>query len=765
MDYRTKVLSKYFNLEAALPSGVAHAATRLAAAGSGTGIPTPQPPSPLNRLYKLGSLDREVHEANNSMLEQVFKDERINLRQKENIAKAVLKGDYDIGSPTARADGTRPGRLAAVHDLDLARGVGLLRRHRMKKPRFMELDGNQATIFIAKPSDLIAQEQAKRRSKEKKTSHFFLFNKYVQEENMPVRPGKTLRALEESKAASKFTQLKTDMLHESKLSTILRGKEEVTKLVKLVELEKRRYQEKVESKKDIRKKVEELRSKVHARLLEKKDPLAGKIIRAFDDKLAQAFMEQYRGYAMSADAIIATIGSRLGGAISSKEQAVMNVLEQAVGDYPSSIQSAPGNTHSPSRDPPHTLEQVLDKMPYTGDYPLLGRSFGSRGTYRPRPVTPPPVIAIEDNENNGIIESRGPREASGSELLSPIKRPTSVGGWKDRDHSDALGKGWNANTPTLKRKGAGFSVYSSGDQLTGKDIGLLSSRPQTTSGRVHSPATGGFPVVGDYALLSDSIASEMVDEDHETRHAITLLIDEMRGQGTLPSLQPERVFSDKQLDRLGTHETTVDIIARELQWQQKKKAQAASKLNNEAVSHSSTDPGKVGLHTGTITQSEVSSAGGGGVSGCDPAGNNIDVELGFQPRPISDGNFAAISAASIANRPTPSNEVVRITNATDIKIPRSLKTKKQTDPVEPYKSWDEKQNILNKGLAAGSGLALWTGSRIKEWGPRGKTPEGRYRVAAVGDVPDPDDEQGKAGNTSNKNAAAKNGRKKMQMLS
>ena len=755
MDYRTKVLSKHFNLEAALPSGVAHAATRLAAAGAGTGIPTPQ--SPLNRLRESGSLDREVREANNSMLEQVFKDERINLRQKENIAKAVLKGDYDIGSPTARADGTRLGRLAAVHDLDLARGVGLLRRHRMKKPRFMELDGNQATIFIAKPSDLIAQEQAKRRSKEKK-SGYFLFNKFVPEENIPVRPGKTLRALEESKAASEFAQLKTDMLLESKLNMIIKGKEKVTKLVELAASEKRRYQEKVESKKDIRKKVEELRSKVHARLLEKKDPLAGKIIRAFDDKLAQAFMEQYRGYAMSADAIIATIGSRLGGAISSKEQAVMNVLEQAVGDYPP-IDQSNARPSSPSRDA--SMEQILDKMPYTGDYPLLGRSFGSRGTYRPRPVTPPPVIAVEDNpdsHNGGGIESTGRGLPPGSELLSPIKRPTSVG-WKDRDHSiDALGKGWNANTPTLKRKGAGFSVYNSGDQLTGKDIGLLPSRLQTTSGRVHSPSNRVFPTPIDNNLLSDSIASEVADDDQETRHAITLLIDEMQGQGTLPSLQPERVFSDKQLERLGTHETTVDIIARELQWQQKKKSQAAAaaKHYNEAVSRSSTGVDYAHYSTGTNTQTVSSSLKEQEAIGWDAP--NMDVELGFQPRPISDGNFAAISAESIANRSTPANDVVRITNATEIKIPRSLKTKTQTDPVEPYKSWDEKQNIINMGLAAGSGLALWTGPRVKDWGPRGKTPEGRYRVAHV-------DDQGKA-DTVYKNTAAKNVRKKkMQMLS
>jgi hypothetical protein len=228
-----------------------------------------------------------------------------------------------------------------------------------------------------------------------------------------------------------------------------------------------------------------------------------------------------------------------------------------------------------------------------------------------------------------------------------------------------------------------------------------------------------------HALLSDSIATTTDGEDLDTHKAIASLIDEMRGQGTLPSLQPERVLSDKQLERLGKNQATIDAIAREIKWQRKQKAQ------KKQSSPSHNDAG-VALQDDQQPNNIPNSAGDQGLPNAAlfAAGweiPNMDVEMGFQQRPISEGDFKAISTLSIANRATPSNEIERITNPGEIKIPRALKTSKQTDPVEPYKSWDEKQNILNRGLAAGSGLALWTGPRVKKWGSRTKTPDGRFR--------------------------------------
>ena len=731
---RERTLEKrYGSLDALpLPWSVQSGASRLAKLSEGAGIATPASPPPQQQHQHPGGRSGEDGSA---LIEQVFKDERINLTQKENIARSILRGDFDVGDSTARPDGTRPGRIAAVHDLDLARGEGLLRRHKMKKPRFIELDGSQAPILLANPSDLIAQEQAKRRSKERKTG-FFLFNQYLPEEKAPIRPGKSQQSLEQSKSMSDFAQVKAALILETKLNAVKKVREEVGSLSEKAAAEKRRFQEKMEQKKELRKKIEQLRSKVFDRLTEKKDPLAGRIIRALDDKLALAIMQHYKGFTMSADAVIALVGTSLGAVYDSKDAAVIRILEEtesAEGGQSPVLVGRPYSANAAPFSAGKNLEQVFEKMPFTSEYPMNGRTFGSRATHRTRPETPPPVLAVE-----------GGPDATTANSPAPASK---------RSSSPPNGRGWNANTPSLQRKGAGFNVYSRGDPLTGKELAGSELRLQSgVGGRDNNNSRQGeseFPIQTTFGggLISDSIVSTADggggEEIAAAHRAIDAIIDEMRGQGTLPSMQPERVLSDKQLEKLGTHETTLDSIAREIKWQRQKKSQ---KLR---LAGTGVDTQTFTLTAGSEQQppsntllSMTDGSSGGSVAGqatTQWSMPNLSLELGFQPRPISESNYAAINANSIANRPTPSDMVERITNAGEIKVPRQLKTKTQSEPLDPFGSWDVRQKILSRGIPAGVGLPLWTGSRAKDWGARVKTPDGRF-VAGTGSP----DKKGKA---------------------
>lgn len=671
---RESLLKKHYNLDSAIPSVVAVDAIHIAKLSEGLGI------APTQQIrIATSSADRELEMANINLIGQVFKDQRINLRQRENIAKSILKGDYRVGSATQRPDGTRPGNVTAVHDLDLARGVGLLHRHRMKKPRFIEIDGNQASIPILDPSEELLKAQAKRRSKGKKSAGFFLFNAYVPEEEVPIRPGKSEQSLEKSRSMSQFSHSKGGMLRDSKRLSLEKCKSNEEVLSAQANREKRRSSEEMEGKRLLRKKIEEFRCKVLERLEEKSDPLKSTIMRSLSDKVALSVMERYRGFTMSIDAIISLIGSSLGASVDPRDVRVVGQLSE-VGHEPPSYQESPKEV---------AMEKILKEMPYSGEYPLVGRSFGSRAASRPAPAAVPEVIPTEE---------------------SHIPSPPRI--------SSPLGRSWNANNPQLKRLGAGFSIFP----RTGDNVARM-DEDEAEGGR---PLVGKLSTMHQWNMMSDSLDLSLIgDRDTCAQRAIDALIDEMKGQGTLPSLQPERVISDRQIERLGTHDATFDSIAREVKWQKQKKLQKQQQEQAQTAQSHWIQSRQVSAQT-SAEAAEFIAAGW--------EAPNMDIELGFQPRPISDTNFAAISAKSIATRSTPSSDIERITGPEDIKIPIALKTKHQADPVAPFKNRDEMQHMLSQALPAGVGLALWSGNRgetrLQKWGPRVKTPEGRYRSAS-----------------------------------
>ena len=641
MTDREKILAKHYDLQqGVLPADVLSKSRKIMKAASGTGIATPSS-SGLEAAEA-----PSIEGANNLVIEQVFMDERINLRQKESIAKSILAGEYSMGIPTNR--GAPNTRIAAAHDLDLARGVGLLRRHVMAKPRFMEVVSTQAPIIVVNVNDVLLQEQAKRRSNARKTG-YFLFNQYLPEEERPIYK-------ERVGSQDVGMHYRAEMVQLAKQNAVKKCKEGLTLCKVLAESERRRDKDFKERRREIRKKIEDFRHKVLERLTEQAHPLKGRIMRSLTDKMALALMEHYRGFIMSVDAIISLIGTSLG-----KESSNNNGHSQQHQQYPDDNHNTTSSRNDikhvleatnaawgsclsqPKESVSRSMEMAMEIMPYSNEYPLNGRSFGSRAASRPRPSTPIPAISVPEDS------------------LLPPKSPS-----------------WNAPSPTLRRLGSGFTVS------------LVPVVPVALAMRGVAAAAATEDAS---PLMTDSIMSMQDERDQQALRVIDALIEEMKFGGTLPSLQPEKIMSDRQLERLGTNEATFDSIAREVKFQKSKKAreQAASMI---APWQSRLDE-KEGRESETL---------------------DLDIEMGYMPRPAS--GLAFVTEA----RATPQNQIERITDPGELKIPRSLKTRTMLQPESPYKTWDH-------GVAAGSGLQLWSGPRApgkqQQWeGSKVKIPTG-----------------------------------------
>lgn len=584
---REALLGKHFNLQGGdvLPGGILAKSKRIVEANLGGGIIVT--PGAGNR-GEVAAVER----AEKQVIGHVFQDDRINLRQRESIAKAILAGDYTVGEArAARGDAALLSpHLAAVRDLDVTRGEGLLRRHGMKKPRFLQIVSAPAPVLVATASAVLQHEQQKRRSKAKKTG-FFLFNQYLPEEERPIYAERGCGTLEHSD----YLDQRASMLQQSKLDVVKRCKEEAALCKELAAREKRRDQDAKEKKHQLRNQIRDFRQLVLQRLTERADPLQGKIMRALTDKTARALMEQYRGFTMTVDAIITLLGTSLGRDIGRSAEASGPAQNVRVAARAESVSQS--------------MEKALESRAcYSNEYPLEGRKFGSRAASRTRPISPPPAM-----DEAGASNTRAP-----SRSMSPS---------------------WNAPSPSLRRRGSGFTILPRTDRVNsrGGQDNVVSEDPQ------------------DLLFMNDSFGS---GEDAVAQRAIASVMDEMRGDGTLPSLQPERVISDTQLERLGTNEATFDSIAREVRYQKNKKMQ------KEQADR---------IQTMNLT----------------PSSQEVDIEMGFLPK----------------------DQVERITNPGDLHFPKALKTAPSSEPTPPYKSYHEKQLVIAQGIAAGSGLALWTGPR------------------------------------------------------
>ena len=110
--------------------------------------------------------------AKREALSKVFKDGRINLQQKEVIARSVLQGKYDHIGPvldtSTASDVNNDSKLDEhgypvkhVYDEDLMRGTAQVNRARMKPLNFLEAKGEQMDIVLVDQRVVKDLEQVK----------------------------------------------------------------------------------------------------------------------------------------------------------------------------------------------------------------------------------------------------------------------------------------------------------------------------------------------------------------------------------------------------------------------------------------------------------------------------------------------------------------------------------------------------------------------------------------------------------------------------
>ena len=110
--------------------------------------------------------------AKREALSKVFKDGRINLQQKEVIARSVLQGKYDHIGPvldtSTASDVNNDSKLDEhgypvkhVYDEDLMRGTAQVNRARMKPLNFLETKGEQMDIVLVDQRVVKDLEQVK----------------------------------------------------------------------------------------------------------------------------------------------------------------------------------------------------------------------------------------------------------------------------------------------------------------------------------------------------------------------------------------------------------------------------------------------------------------------------------------------------------------------------------------------------------------------------------------------------------------------------
>jgi hypothetical protein len=287
-----------------------------------------------------------------------------------------------------------------------------------------------------------------------------------------------------------------------------------------------------------------------------------------------------------------------------------------------------------------------------------------------------------------------------------------------------------------------------------------------------------------YDAEADDAGSLLADNTRVLMAAIEL---EKISLGTIPRMQPEKVLSYTHLEQLGKGQISIDTIATQLRWAKEKQLRQSQELQlqreNEklrprlqtsqslgelnALTSMLGPPGGVGLQLNQFTdldsemgfkpgtpyntsqgqmqsspEMEAAGAGGGGFL------SRQNSMLTSPSSPTAAAAAAAMKAKAKAKDGRGPSEAVTaeqlmLSKKMDAILsapPKQLKTRAGVDtstalPIMPYKSFEERMMVTNCGVAAGAGLSMMSAEnraeRIRTWGPRSKSRQGRYKTGGT----------------------------------
>lgn len=310
---------------------------------------------------------------------------------------------------------------------------------------------------------------------------------------------------------------------------------------------------------------------------------------------------------------------------------------------------------------------------------LLGTSLGHEAVVaRPMTVSPDDCLLLEKDAPTGDLGygirspgHPGPAGGASAPLLLPPKGGVLQVGTElppvqmTRSVSSPT---WGKNNPAEKCMGSGFKTskvmprrsYTKNPMdlhVTRPALRLLAS-PSTTEGGLDPIPTSHRKMFG----YNGNTEAEQMNSFHsastmdmEANKAIFAIHKELYDSGKLPSEQPEKVLSDGQIEQIA------------------KRGAHRRKLMDQILDQKLR---KTTFYTQQSPADEKKEVGEAGFEGAEPLGATMEA-------------------------------LVRVTTGAEVYAPKTLKAPDTASPTYIYTTEVDKARILNAGVPAGVGMALW----------------------------------------------------------
>ncbi len=285
--------------------------------------------------------------AEKAALGQVFKDSRINLQQKEVIARSVLQGNYDYIGPILDTSTTSNEKYSdiskvdeygypvkPVYDEDLMRGTAQVNRARMRPLNFLEAKGEQMDIVLVDQRVVMELEHIKNvarvRSPDKGKRQLFSWaGETIKEEVHPIKV--ELRAEADRRDMNGNMSISKNVMYsDAKKKELERTKDYLQWQRDAARRSKARERDRKAELQMRREAINKFRRSLQGQLTKTKHPMKATIMRYVDAEVAWNIMSAYRGHTMSMDMVVDLVGQTLGSL--EEEDKKTAALNSLVGD-------------------------------------------------------------------------------------------------------------------------------------------------------------------------------------------------------------------------------------------------------------------------------------------------------------------------------------------------------------------------------------------------------------------------------------------------
>lgn len=500
-------------------------------------------------------MDLETHNKRNAFLRSIFNDNKLNHRQKEHIAANILIGKQDSETNplvfTHKTNSISPLRVGNI----LTDGHRLRHAHNR---RTVELVGDSVEIKPTSMKDLRSMEISKRREKNPKPSVYTWANEAIES----VSPYKlsSQRSFEGVQPCANREFIIDQISHHNSLKA-KRNADQVRNLKATALFEKSNLGNDVLQEVAVKKKLKKFREKLNSYLQKKGEPQRGEIMRCIDDETIYKFMENFKGYSMVPDMILSLLGTSLGAAAS---EGVLLVPERSV-DGKSGYLPVQSSYDELS---PHLRELRIETLP---PEPLAHDHSFSNGfiphtifspSYSAKPSPPKSTSTCVNGFK--VIPRNSSRMGSGFMVhkAAAAQNSTKSGSGDSSGIVDLSIAGAAAGMPIHRGVGSICretvlppNAASAGDLLkisAGEDKGTWVTDLENSPSR-------------HIAMSLDVAINDSFQESVEAPPPVKDLAEPMRSHmtmtNTLPSLFPEKVLTEEELEGLGKKTMTFEEIA------------------------------------------------------------------------------------------------------------------------------------------------------------------------------------------------------------